>query len=420
LLATWPLVQTVGSFTLSQVRSSRRLERECKRNVEVMWLLRRLAPDFKTIAEFRRTNTDALVAVCAAFVQFARAQRLITGDIVAIDGSKIKAVASKRAVVSLAHLKEQEAALNERIHHYMRQLDEADQTETPVQTNAKAVRDTLSVLSKRRHAVQQQAAQLAQSGQSHTVTTEPEARLMRAGGGPSIVGYNLQTAVDSEHSLIVHHQLCQERNDLQQLWPVASQAKAVLQKDALTVVADAGYSNGAHIDACEQAGITVFVPVQRARNPGGDSLYTKSDFNYDAGRDLYVCPAETLLHRKQVSTKDRMIIYAPRDEEVCQQCTQKSACTKGGRRYISRHFDEEALNRTQLRTAAHPEMMHLRRCTVEHPFGTIKERILGNARLLMRGLKGAKAELSLAVLAYNFKRVNNILGTANMRHLVSP
>jgi hypothetical protein len=186
----------------------------------------------------------------------------------------------------------------------------------------------------------------------------------------------------------------------------------------MAIVADAGYSNGAQLAACEQAGMTVYVPVQRAIHQGGSALYPKQAFQYDRQQDRYVCPSGEILKRKQVLKKDRLVIYAVADNKRCEQCPQRAKCTPGSQRYLSRHFEEDVLNRVAGRTGAHPEMMTLRRCMVEHPFGTLKERILGNGRLLMRGLAGARTEISLAILAYNFKRVINIPGTAGTANLL--
>lgn len=403
---------------LSQVRSSRRLERECKRNIEVMWLLKRLAPDFKTIAEFRRINTAGLIAVCAGFVQFARAQRLIAGEIVAIDGTKIRAVASNRAVLRPAQLKEEETQLAQSIAQYMQRMDDADQSEVSDEPKRQAVRQTLSALREQHGRLQQQARQLQESGKTHLVSTEPEARLLKSGQG-NVVGYNLQTAVDAAHGLIVHHTVCQDANDNRQLLPMAVQTKEILEQDHLTVVADAGYSNGSQLADCEKHGITPYVPVQRAINNQGDgNLYSKGDFSFNEAQDCYVCPAGEVLQRKQIHNKDRLVIYATKEAVTCAQCAQKPRCAAGSRRFISRHIEEAVLERIQRRTADRPDMMRLRRATVEHPFGTLKERILGNGRLLMRGISGARSELSLAALAYNFKRVGNILGTTRMLQAV--
>lgn len=396
---------------LHQVRTSRRLERECRRNIEVMWLLRRLAPDHKTIADFRRAHPDALAAVCATFVDFARRQRLIEADLIAIDGTKVRAVASERAVTNPAKLCERRAALCAAIDDYLARLDAADAAEgEPLAEQAAMLRQTVAELVQERERVQAQAKQLATSGQPYLVTTEPDARLMRCGPGPAVPGYNLQSAVDARHGLIVHHTVCCETNDRGQLWPIAHRVRERLGRQALSVVADQGYSNVAQLKACEAEHITAYLPVQRSKidTPG---WYPVTAFVYDARDDHYHCPQGQRLERKQVMSKHRLVIYATRSASTCGHCPAKGQCTSGAQRHISRHQDEAVYERTQARLADHPEMMALRRQTVEHPFGTIKERILGNARLLMRGLAGANAELNLAVLAYNFRRVTNLLGT---------
>ncbi len=402
---------------LHQVRTSRRLERECRRNIEVMWLLRRLAPDHKTIADFRRAHPDALAAVCATFVDFARRQHLIDADLIAIDGTKVRAVASERAVTNPAKLRERQATLCAAIDDYLTRLDAADAIEgEPAAGQAAMLRQTVAELSQERERVSAQADQLAAAGQPYLVTTEPGARLMRCGPGQAVPGYNLQSAVDARHGLIVHHAVCCEVNDRRQLWPIAHRVREQLGRQALTVVADQGYSNIAQLKACEAEGITTYLPIQRSKAAGALGLYPAQAFVYDAKADHYRCPQGQRLERKQVMAKDRLVIYATRSPSTCRDCPAKGQCTAGTQRTISRHQDEAVYERTQARLARHPEMMALRRQTVEHPFGTIKERILGNARLLLRGLAGATAELNLAVLAYNFRRVTNLLGTESALH----
>jgi transposase len=234
---------------------------------------------------------------------------------------------------------------------------------------------------------------------------------MRCGPGQAVPGYNLQSAVDARHGLIVHHAVCCDVNDRRQLWPIAHRVRERLDRQTLTVAADSGYSNVAQLNACEAEGITAYLPIQRS-TIGAPGLYPVQAFVYDARYDHYQCPQGQRLERKQVMSKDRLVIYATRSPSTCGQCPAKGQCTAGAQRYLSRHQDEAVYERTQARLADHPEMMALRRQTVEHPFGTIKERILGNARLLMRGLAGATAELNLAILVFNFRRVRNLLGTA--------
>jgi transposase len=392
---------------LNGIRSSRALERECRRNVECLWLLGRLAPDHKTIAEFRRHHPDALVAVCAAFVQFARREQLIAGAIVALDGSKIRAVASKKAIGKAEDVTREQQRLVQEVEQYLHQLDAADRQESPDQPRKNALRRTLARLRERQKEVESEAERLATTEATLSVQTEPQARAMKGLHGAP--GYNLQTAVDAGSHLIVHHAVCNDTSDANQLAPMAQGVAQILEA-APAIVADAGYANGEQLHQLEELGVTGYVaPLRAVNNQGGGILYDRSAFAYDAARDGFVCPANKVLKRKQVCSKDKLVIYAA-DARDCTGCAQKDQCTRARQRFVSRHWYEEALDANAKRVAASPEMMALRRQTVEHPFGTIKHRILGNARLLVRGLRGARAELSLAVLAYNFKRVINLKG----------
>jgi transposase len=403
---------------LSAIRSSRGLERECRRNVECMWLLGRLAPDHKTIAEFRRQNTSALVASCAAFVQFARTSRLIRGCTVAIDGTKVQAVASRKAVVGQRELAAQAQRNAQEIDAYLRLLDSQDAREgsgndgpgdgpgTPDE-----VRSALQRLKAQGRAIANEAQQLLRSGATTLVRGEGEARAMRSLNARP--GYNLQTAVETQSHLIVAHEVVCEVSDQRQLQPMAEAASRAL-KQPCTVVADAGYANGEHIAALDAQGITSYVADNRAvNNKGGGNLYQPSAFVYDQASDSFTCPAGNALKRKQLSRKDKMVIYAAQASD-CADCQRKAQCTTARQRFVTRHLYEEALQANASRLAAQPWMMAIRRQTVEHPFASIKHLILGNARLLMRHTSGARAEFSLAVMAYNLKRVFNMKGAAWM------
>jgi transposase len=409
---------------LAQVRSSRRLERECARNVELMWLLGRLKPDFKTIAQFRRSNADALVAVCAAFVQFARSQQLIDGELVAIDGSRIRAVASKKALVSVVRAQKQEAALSQQIQHYLAQLEAADaqeqaQQQALPQASALAVDQAIEQLQRKRAKVQQDIARLRDAGKTYEVRSEPEARTFKTEQSTATVGYNLQSAVDAQHHLIVHHEVCQDL-DVEHLLGMARAAQYALKQKRLTVTADKGYFSAEQLAQCEQHGITPYVAMQHYVNSHGQgTLYEKSAFAYDPASDTFSCPAGQTMKRFKRKIPQRRINYRPAKPGACATCAQKPQCTQGQFRIVSRHFDEDSIQRCAQRMRDHPHMVQLRSSVVEHPFGTIKTQILGNARLLMRGLRGAKAELSLAVLAYNFKRVSNILGNRQMHQVLA-
>jgi transposase len=370
---------------LQQVRSSRRLEAECKRNVEVMWLLGRLQPDHKSIAEFRRLNSAAIAETCAELVRLARAVGLVRGEWVAIDGSKFQAVSSARRVA------EREAA-----QRYLDRLEAADQQDELVIDNT-AVAEALKKL-------QQDA--------------EPEARFMRTRQG-KVPAYNLQTAVDCEHAIIVAQQVTTEANDLCRLLPMAEAAKAAVgSPPELKVVADAGYSNGRQAEACEQRGILPHVPANRGvNNQGNGQLLDRSQFTYDATGDTFRCPAGQTLRRRGVQ-KDRHRVVYMASAKACGACWLKSACTQAPRRTVYRHQHEAALERMQQRATV--QAMRLRRCCAEHPFATLKYCIFGHPRLLMRGLRGAQCELSLGILAYNLKRMLKIIGAAMLMQQLAP
>jgi transposase len=398
---------------LHQLRSSRRLERECQRNVEVMWLLNRLAPDHKTIAQFRRDNGAALKRAGAHFVRFCQAMGLVRGEWVAIDGSKFQAVASGKAVLRADELRAQQARLEQRIDGYLQALDAADASDGEAGVDTAAVRQALALLADEQAALAALADGLAEAGRSHRVLTEPEARCMK-GHGPA---YNVQTAVDGAHALIVAHAVTAEASDNRCLQPMAEAARDALQVDALDVLADAGYSNGAQATALEAQGIMPHVPANRAVNNHGDGrLFDRSAFAFDADADAFTCPAGQPLTRKQLSRKDAAVIYQA-SPAACAGCALKPGCTQGERRFVSRHLHEQALARMQAR--ATPEAMRRRRCTVEHPFASLKYRIFEKPRFLLRGIAGAASEMAIATLSWNIKRAMNVLGTAALQRALA-
>lgn len=394
---------------LNQVRSSRRLERECHRNVEVMWLMCRLAPDHKTIANFRRHNGEPLRRAGAELVRFCRQAGLIQGKWVAIDGSKFQAVASSKAVIRAAELAQEQARLEQRMADYLGQLDVADGKEKEPEIDRSKVQAALAQLRQQHSAVSAQAHELASQERTHLVTTEPEARVMQ-GVGP---GYNLQTAVDGSSAMIVAHALTNEATDNRQLQPMAEAAARALEATSLDVLADAGYSNGGQAQALEERGILAHVPANRAvNNTGGGNLLDRTAFLYNPETDAMTCPAGHTLQRKQLYRRHQTVIYQAREQD-CSQCPLKPGCTTSRRRLVSRHLNEEALQRMNER--ATPEAMRRRRCTVEHPFAGLKYRIFGHPRLLMRGLLGASAEMAIATTVWNLKRAMAMLGTGALR-----
>lgn len=399
-----------------RIRSSRRLEAECQRNVEVMWLLGRLTPDFKTIADFRRDNSAAFTATCRAFVRFCRNAGLIAGELVAIDGSKFQAVASSRKHMTPKKLKHQEAVLDQRIARYLAQLNEADRNEGGESINRSAVQTALRELQIKKADNQTCQGLMEAQGLVQHIVGESDAQKMRTPSG-KFVAYNIQSAVDAEHCLILHHEVTQDGADRQQLEPMAKAAKAELNQSQLSVTADAGYSNGEQFQACEDAGITAFVPPNRSVNNQGDGteFFDRTDFKYEEQRDAYQCPGGKLLTLKQMNKGNRIYQATIAD---CAICPLKNRCTKTSRRYLTRHAHEAAFERMEQRMRDHPEMMVSRRSIVEHPFGNLKQWLFGNGRFLLRQLKGARAEMALAVQAYNLKRAIKVLGAQQLMALM--
>ena len=359
---------------LHQLRSSRRLEGECRRNVEVMWLLERLYPDHKSIAEFRRVHREAVEKTGAELVRFARSVGLIRGEWVAIDGSKFGAVSSAESV------REREA-----MARYLDELEKGDNQEEMV-IDPQAVAAALEKL--RQH-------------------PEPEADFMKTRQG-KVPAYNVQTAVDAEHGLMVAQQVTTEKNDLRSLLPMAEAAQQAVGEPEQTmhVVADAGYSNATQAAACERAGIVAHVPAVEVVNRQGDgTLFKRTQFQYQPDSDIYVCPNGNTLQRQRQD--GRSVIYAARQQD-CQACALKPRCTLAQRRIVKRHRYQAALERMQAGATA--EAMRLRRSIVEHPFAFLKYRIFGYPRFLLRGVRGASTEIALASIAYNLKRMMSLLG----------
>jgi transposase len=395
---------------LNQVRSTRRLEKECHRNMEVLWLMKRLAPDFKTIANFRQNNSAAIRQACRAFVQFCRRANLLDGRLVAIDGSKFKAAAAMSKTYNRQQLEAQQKRLNRQIEGYLNRLAKSEKNEPEQQGSVQAA---LKTLQQRKQTLDQLADEMTQSGARHTCETEPEAKRMRSGRDGVVVGYNVQSAVDDETGLIVHHDVTDEGSDNRQLEPMASQAKTELGVDKLAVLADAGYSNGEQLANCEAQDITASVPTNRAVNNQGEH-YQKSDFHYDAEQDHFICPAGQALTYQTYNTKNKMRLYA---RAGCDSCSHHSRCTKANKRWVSRHFYEEALQRSQARIDADPSLMRRRGAVVERPFAHIKQ-LMGLRRFQCWGKEGAQAEMGLAVLAYNVNRMIKELGVQRLLQMI--
>jgi len=395
----------------NQVRSSRRLQREAERNVEVLWLIDRVKPSYKTIADFRKDHSAAIVGVCRAFTQFCLAQSLIGGEVAAIDGSKIGAVASRKKVMTPKTLAKQVAAIDRRIAEYLQAMDVADAAEAGEAEAPLDVAGALAALQEQRARIQQQAEAMAQEGISQRVVGEEEARLMRTAHHGHQVSYNAQIAVDAQHDLIVAFDLTSEGNDLTQLYPMAMQAKAALGAERLTVLADTGYSNGEHGALCAAEEITAVVPRPQTVNTKGAALFSRDAFAYDAKTDSYRCPAGQKLALHKVSQTEQKKEYW--NAKACRGCPLKADCTAAEKRSIVRSFHEEDREAMHQRAAREPKWMKLRMSVVEHPIGNMKA-MMGCPRFLLRGTLKAKAELALAVLGYNLKRAIGVLGTPRL------
>jgi transposase len=400
---------------LHRVRASRRLEAETHRNVQVMWLIKRLTPGFKTIADFRKDHPGAIVGVCRAFIRFCREQSLFGAELLAIDGTKIAAVASRKRVITPAKIAKMNAAIDRKIAAYLASMDEADREEPRAASAQADVAAAIEALKAQKQRLQSHAEELAECGLKQLVVTEREAKLMRTPHGHA-VAYNAQTAVDARHKLIVAFELTNEGNDYRQLYPMAAQAKDAVGADEVTAVADTGYSNGEHGALCEQDGITAVVPRAETVNPKGTQYFSRNRFSYDNESDSWRCPAGATLSLYKTSHTQNKKEYTT---GACGSCPLKPQCTKAAQRVIVRDFYEDARQAMHLRAMADPGWMKHRRETAEHPFGTMKW-LMAHPRFLLRGLRKAKAELALGVLCYNLKRVITILGVPTLLGALQP
>jgi transposase len=401
---------------LNRVRSSRMLERETKVNLEVMWLLGKLRPDFKTVADFRRDNLKAIKAVCREFTLLCKKLKLFGGELVAIDGSKFKAVNNRRRNFNEARLTKAIQAMEEKIDGYLNELDQADAAETdpeePPPSGAE-LREKIETLEQRKAKYQALKQELKESGAKQVSMTDRDARSMVMHHGSTEVGYNVQTVVDEQHQLIVAHEVTNDPTDHAHLAEMALRAKETLGVEQLEVVADMGYYDGAEVKQCAEAGITTYIPKPLTSVNQKRGLFTKQDFVYDEGKDCYLCPAgEELSYRYESFELNRQIRYYATSK--CLGCPLRSKCTTNQRgRRISRWVDEKLLEEMARRVRARPEIMRRRQQLSEPPFGTIK-RAMGHGYFLMRGLPKVGAEMSLTVLSYNLKRVVNLIGVKKM------
>jgi len=400
---------------LNRVRSSRGLEREAARNLEVIWLLRKLRPDFKTIADFRRENAKGIKAVGRQFLLLCRKLELFGGELVAIDSTKIKGQNAKGKNYSPGKAQALLGELEKKVAAYLQELEESDRAESATESarlSAAELKEKIAQLAERRVELQSVAQELEQSGASQLSRSDPDARAMSMGRG-STIGYNVQAAVDAKHSLIVETEVTNTTSDSGALGSMALKAQQALGRDQLCVVADKGYYNGKEVLLCDSIGVTAYVakPLTSANTAQG--LYGKEQFRYDPTRNCYVCPAgRELTYRFTTEEQGRpLAYYRARD---CKSCPLKPKCTRNqGNRTITRATFEEAQEAMALRVSQNPHLLRRRKAIIEHCFGTIK-RSLGYDYFLCRGKRQVTTEVNLTVLAYNLKRACNLVGVTNL------
>jgi transposase len=395
---------------LNRVQSSRRLEREAQRNVELMWLTGRLAPDFKTIADFRENNGEAIRLVCREFVMLCRKLKLFAEAFVAIDGSKFKAVNNRDRNFTKAKMKRRLQQIDESIERYLSQIASADRQEAAItEPKTKRLKDKIKAFKQEMARLKKLEVRMLAASDEQILLTDPDARSMATSGrGTGMVGYNVQTAVDAKHHLIVAHEVTNLGYDRTQLSNMSRQAKEAIGTDKLDVVADRGYFKGEEILACDKARITTYLPRPQTSRNITKGLFSKRDFQYLPKADECRCPAGERLIWRMTQEKDGLTLHSYWSSN-CQACSIKSRCTTGKERRVTRWEHEAVLEALEARLDKEPERMRVRRQTAEHPFGTLKA-WMGHTHFQMKTLKHVSTEMSLHVLAYNLKRVMNILG----------
>jgi transposase len=398
---------------LNRVRSSRRLEAETYRNLEVIWLLRHLKPDFKTIADFRRDNRAAFRAVFREFVLLCRQLDLFGRELLAVDGTRIKAVNNKDRNFTRASLRNFMRAADERLHDYLQRLDQGDADEDVPTGSArtKNLAEKIEALRQKRARYGAILEELERAGESQVSLTDPDSRAMAAHTKVG-VGYNVQIAVDAKHKLIAEQAVTNDVLDMGLLRQTAEPAREVLGVETIDVVADRGYFRTEDIAACEKAGLTPHLPRPQRGLAVREGFFRKDEFRYDTERDAYICPARQVLTPIRHGRLRNMekIDYA--NPKACPDCSLRPRCTNDVRS-VSRLEHEDALDRMAERIAARPDILDRRREIVEHPFGSIKQ-WMNQGAFLMRGLDNVRGEFSLTALAYNLRRALNILGVKAM------
>ena len=394
---------------LNRLQSSRRLERESHRNVELIWLTGRLMPDFKTISDFRKDNRKAIVRVCTEFVGVCRELELFSATLVAIDGSKFKAVNNRDKNFTRKSVKRRLQKTQANIDRYLAKLDAVDREEPEIrEVTAAQLQQKIVTMEAKMEELKVHEAEVAAHPDHQVSLTDPDARSMMKAGGGSTVSYNVQTAVDSKHHLIAAHEVTNAPIDRNQLSSMAGKARSALDAETLTVIADPGYYKGEEIVACYDAGITALVPKTDTSTSKAHGRYSKVDFRFDTEQNEYICPAGQRLTYRFDSVEDgkRLWVYMTYQ---CSTCSLQSKCTTGNAKRLKRWEKEDILDAADAVLKKHPDAMRQRKRLVEHPYGTIKH-WMGSTHFLMKRLPNVQAEMSLHVLAYNLRRAINVLG----------
>jgi transposase len=404
---------------LNGIQSSRRLEREAQRNVELIWLTGRLMPVFKTISGFRKDNRQAIRKVCLSFVELCRELELFSAKLVAIDGSKFKAVNSRDKNFTRKSVKRRIKKTQANIDRYLAKLDAVDEEEPELcEVTADELKQKIASMEAKMEELKAHEIEVAAHPDKQVSVTDEDARSMIKPGGGSVVGYNVQTAVDEKHHMIVTHEVTNATTDRRQLSKVAKQAKKVLQTKTLKVVADAGYYEGQSIAECYAADITALVPKTDTSPVKSKGRYSKVDFRYDEKKNEYVCPAgERLTKRREREEKGKTLwVYWT---NCCGTCPLKVDCTTDTKRHIKRWEKEDVLDKAAAELRQAGDAMRRRKALVEHPFGTLKHG-MGATHFLTKRLPSVKAEMSLHVLAYNMKRAIKVLGVEKIINVLQP
>lgn len=404
---------------LNRIQSSRRLEQETQRNVELMWLLGKLQPDFKTIADFRKDNGEAIQKSCREFIEICRKLELFSKSLVAIDGSKFKAVNSKQRNDSQGSMKRRIARAEKHIADYLAALDDKDTDEPGSGDQSEPeLQDKLAALQAHLEKLKQREKKVKAHPDKQLSDTDPDSHLMKQSTVGSLVGYNVQTAVDTEHKLIIAHEVTNSPVDRGQLLPLARLVQSTLQRDELTILADRGYYKGTDIKACVDEHMITLIPKSMTSNNDARGFFPRASFKYDAAANEYRCPAGEALTYRFIGVEKGMSIdtyYA--STLTCRECKFKARCTTGLNRRVRRWEHENVLEYMQKHLEQTSDAMTIRAQTVEHPFGTLKL-WMGARHFLMKRLNNVKTEMSLHVLAYNLRRMMSIVGVPALIEMV--